>query len=50
MSLGGDGPPSIDVRPAERNALARAVAAACLSSADRDVLQVLLFRMDRATR
>jgi hypothetical protein len=49
MSLLGDGPPTVEVQAAERNALARVVAQlpAC---GERDLLQALLFRIERAHR
>jgi hypothetical protein len=40
----------VEVRASERNALARLVAGSHLPPEDRDTLQALLIRMDRARR
>lgn len=50
MSLLGNGPPSVQVRPTERNALARIVAGADPAPDDRAALRALLSRMDQARR
>ena len=48
MSLLGDGSPPVEVSAAERNALARVVAYPSMPATERDLLQALLFRIDRA--